>query len=159
MRSHHPWSATPAAHECTGEPDDVVSLEGEPHSVREFPWTDAQGCLVRLDVLLEWAGSAHCGRQTVRVLRTGEPVGARWDHPWRSGDGSEYVRDPDQAYGQPELRAGFAELQELPPDAIDTGFRSVGRELWLSPSDPNAVYLRDSEGVERWPRGVVPLCA
>jgi len=155
---HPPLSSVPPARECAGASGDPVDLTDEPPLVREFVWTDARGCVVRVDVVHEYAGSAHCGRQTTRVLRTGDPVGVRWDYPWPSGDGVEYVRDPDQAFGQPELTAGFSAIEALPADGIDTGLRSLGRELWVSPSDPDAVYIRDFDGVERWPRGAVPGC-
>jgi hypothetical protein len=69
-----------------------------------------------------------------------------------------YVRDPTGAYVSDFLPDGFAELQELPVDAVDSGFRLRDRELWTSPSDPAAIYIKDSQGVERWPRGSLPPC-
>jgi hypothetical protein len=110
---------------------------------------------VRVDVLFERTGSAHCYQEDTRVLVTGDPLGSRYTD---TSDSIEYVRDPNQSYGQEELSNGFAELDALPADAIDTGFRLLDRELWTSPDDPYAIYIRDAEGVERWPRGVVPLC-
>jgi hypothetical protein len=108
-----------------------------------------------VDVLFERTGSAHCYQEDTRVLVTGDPLGSRYTD---TSDSIEYVRDPNQSYGQEELSNGFAELDALPADAIDTGFRLLDRELWTSPDDPDAIYIRDAEGAERWPRGVVPLC-
>jgi hypothetical protein len=69
------------------------------------------------------------------------------------------VRDPSGVYGIAELVDGFRAMDELPSDATDTGYRQGERELWLSPSDPDAVFIRAAGSVERWPRGEVPGCA
>ena len=45
-----------------------------------------------------------------------------------------------------------------PPDCLVSVELSGGYQASLSPDDPYAIYIRDAEGVERWPRGVVPLC-
>ena len=52
----------------------------------------------------------------------------------------------------PVLRDALAVHVALPADASDTGYRHQELELWLSPSEPDAAYLRAGDDVERWPR-------
>jgi len=152
------WMAaySPSSGECESESDSATDLAGEPDWRRFFLWTDALGCLVRVDILYERVGPDHCDFEETRVLVTGDPLGARYT---TTADSIEYVRDPNGAYGVVALTDGFAELDSPPADAIDTGFRLRDRELWISPGDPDAIYLNDSQGAERWPRGAVPPCA
>lgn len=153
-------STTPLAeaHECIDEFGGPLDVAGEPNW-RGFgdyrAWTDTDGCLIRIDVLAERTGPEHCDWEETRVLITGSPLGSRYVN---STSDIEYVRDPDGQYGVPEFVEGFQILESLPSDAIDTGFRHGDRQLWLSPSDPNAVYIQDGQTVERWPEGTVPGC-
>lgn len=154
-----PPEVTPPARPCEAPVDTPIDVAGEP-PWRQFAdyrtWTDQFGCLVRIDVLAERPGPDHCGWEDTRVLITGESLGTIYRD---TTDSIEYVRDPNGLYGVPELAAGFAVLDDLPADAIDSGYRSGDRELWLSAADPGAIYILDRGVVERWPAGVVPPCA
>ena len=84
------------------------------------PWIDRGGCLVRIDVLAERPGPEHCGWQGPTVLIAGRPLGTRYA---AQADTIEYVRDPDQVFGRPQLAQGFEPHARLPDGAADTGFR------------------------------------
>jgi hypothetical protein len=45
----------------------------------------------------------------------------------------------------------------MPVDAVDSGYRNSGLELWVADSDPAGVYLRVGDDVERWPRADPPI--
>jgi hypothetical protein len=93
------------------------------------------------------AGPDHCGWQSAVMLHLGWPLGtvAR-----TSDDMRQYIRDPKGVI--PGLRDELAVAIDLPPDAVDTGYRLGELELWLRPSEPAAAYLRAGDDVERWPR-------
>lgn len=151
--------APTAVRECPSEPGGPLDVAGEP-DWRQYaayvPWTDADGCLIRIDVLAERPGPDHCGWEESRVIITGDPFGTRYTD---AASDAEYVRDPDGVYEIAEFVEGFAISDVLPGDAIDTGYRQDGRELWLSPGDPDAIFIHDGDTAERWPRGEVPGCA
>jgi hypothetical protein len=87
------------------------------------------------------------------VIVTGDPFGSRCTNATTH---VEYVRDPNGVYGVREFVDGFR-ISEVPPDdAVDTGYRQDGRELWLLPGHPDAIFIRDGDSAERWPRGDVP---
>jgi hypothetical protein len=90
------------------------------------------------------------------VLITGRPLGARYG---ASADTLEFVRDPDGAFGRPELSKGFAADARVPDEAVDTGFRRGDTQLWHIPSDSSAVWLVEHGRAERWPAGTTPVCA
>ena len=143
---------------CDAEPGSPLDVASEPNwrPYAEYAaWTDAKGCLVRIDVLAERPGPSHCDWQDTRVIITGAPFGARYTQP---ADSRHYVRDPEGSYGDPALSAGFAADAVLPSGTNDSGFRSGELELWLDPADESAIYLKGPVAVERWPRGDVPLC-
>lgn len=151
-------SALDDPRECSAEKDSALDVEGEP-DWRQYadytPWTDVDGCLVRIDVLAERPGPDHCGWEDSRVIITGDPFETRYT------DGSmsvEYVRDPNGVYEIPAFVDGFRVLDSLPDDAVDTGYRQGTRELWISSADPEAIFIRGEASVERWPRGDVPGC-
>jgi hypothetical protein len=78
----------------------------------------------------------------------GTPVGARTD----ATAPRIYVRDPDGYFGDAALQEGFAADVELPPGAIDTGYRQDGTGLWMDPHDDAFVYLAAASATERWPK-------
>lgn len=147
---------TPRA--CSAEEHSALHVEGEPdwRPYGEYtPWTDVNGCLVRIDVLAERRGPDHCGWEDSRVIITGDPFGTRYTDASTS---VEYVRDPNGVYEIPEFVDGFQVLDSLPDGAADTGYRQGSRELWINSDDPDAVFVRSDAAVERWPRGDVPGC-
>jgi hypothetical protein len=121
-----------------------------------LPWTDRDGCLLRIDVVAERPGPDHCGWEKARVLIVGQPLGARYTTP---ADTTEFVRDPDGVFGRPDLTAGFDPGATLPGDAMDSGYRRGNLAIWHIPGDQTAIWLVSPGGVERWPAGDAPLCA
>ena len=114
-------------------------------------WWDADGIPVSPDRLADQPGPAHCEWEGARFLFYGFTE-------------TLYVADPDGVVETDsflsetgETLRGFEVLNALPADAEFTGFRSNGRELWISTSGSYA-YLRTEDRVERWPRAEL-LCA
>lgn len=144
---------------CSDDPGGQLDVANEPDWRRYAnytPWTDREGCLLRIDVLAERRGPDHCGWAEARVLIAGDPLGSRYTS---DTDSVEYVRDPNGVFGVAEFSEGFQALDQLPDDAQDSGFRQSSRELWTSSSDLHAVYIKFPKGVERWPRGDTPGCS
>ena len=151
-------SAPSAPHTCpapNGSVNDIANEQNWRSFAQYREWTTRDGCRVRIDVLAEWPGPAHCGLSSARVLITGRPVGSRYSNP---ADELTFVRDPDGVFMQPELTAGFDGHAHLPASAVDTGFRSGSTELWIVPGDNSAVLLKSADNVERWPEGETPRC-
>lgn len=144
---------------CDAEAGAVTDVSGEPNWRRWAdyrPWTTADGCLVRIDVLADRLGPDHCGFESARVIITGKPVGTRYT----GGDNSaEYVRDPGNVFGDRATASAFDPDAEFPTGAVDTGFRQGTTELWVDPPDRSAIYLVSEGSVERWPLDPEPtLC-
>jgi len=147
------------ARECEAGEGEVTDVATEPPSWRQsadyLPWTDREGCLLRIDVVAERPGPDHCGWERATVLVTGQPLGARYTAP---DDSTEYVRDPDGVFGDASLTAGFDPDADLPATAVDSGYRRGDIELWHDPADPSAVWIVSPDHTERWPAGEAPLC-
>jgi hypothetical protein len=145
-------------HACEAERGAVTDVAGEPDWRRWAdyrPWTTADECLVRIDVLADLPGPAHCGYQSARVIITGKPVGTEYGGP---GNSAEYVRDPENVFGDATTAAAFDPDAELPEGAVDT-VRQGATELWVDPSDGSGIYLVSGGSVERWPLDPTPtLC-
>jgi hypothetical protein len=146
-------------HACGPEAGAITDVAGEPDWRRWAdyrPWTDATGCLVRIDVLADRPGPAHCRYQSARVIITGKPVGTSYAGP---GNSAEYVRDPNNVFGDRPTAGAFDPDAELPKGAVDTGFREGSTELWIDPPDGSVIYLVSEGSVERWPLDPDPtLC-
>jgi hypothetical protein len=146
---------------CAGRPGSVVDVASEPNW-REFgeyrTWTTAEGnCLIRIDVISDRPGPAHCGFDAARVIITGMPIGARFSS---QADAAEYVRDPENVLGDPDTAAAFDPDADLPPGAVDTGFRQDDTALWFDPADQSVIYLVTDGSAERWPLDRTPtLCS
>jgi hypothetical protein len=120
-------------------------------------WTTADGCLVRIDVLADRPGPAHCGFEAARIIITGISIGARYTDESSS---ATWVRDPSNVLGDPATASAFDADAKLPDGAVDTGFRQQGTELWVAPTDRSAIYLVTGASVERWPLDPDPaFCA
>ena len=149
----------PTPHDCEGQTGAVTDVAHEPawrqHAAYQ-EWTDKSGCRVRIDVLAERSGPEHCGWESASVLITGKPLGERYT---TVADKVEYVRDPDSAFGRPELTEGLDLDAPVPAEATDTGFRRGDVELWTVAGDDSAVWLVEPGGAERWPAGDTPGCA
>jgi len=96
-------------------------------------WRDATGAVVASDVVSETADCYH-GR---RLL-----VGGRlfvWDPNF----------GPNQSYDPAQLDATIGADAHLPSDAVDTGYTSSGRHLYLA-GNGSAAYLVRADGTEQW---------
>jgi hypothetical protein len=143
---------------CGADGGSATDIESEPDWRRHAdyrPWTDGEGCLVRIDIVAELSGPEHCGWEKADVLIVGQPLGEPYTSP---EDAVHFVRDPAAVFGQPELAAGYDPDASLPDDAVDSGFRRGDVSLWHVPGDQSAVWLLSDDTAERWPRGDPPLC-
>jgi hypothetical protein len=120
-------------------------------------WRTKDGCRVRIDVMAERTGPDHCDFQLALVIITGTPFGARYTNAMNA---REYVRDPENVFGDVITSMSFDPDADLPSDAVDTGLREGNRELWVVPGDESAVYLVLGDTTERWPLDPEPAgCA
>lgn len=150
--------ATAEPHECEAAEGSALDVAHEPDwrpYATYLPWTDGDGCLLRIDVVAERPGPEHCGWERSRVLILGQPLGAPYTSP---DDEVTFVRDPDGVYDRPDLTAGFEPRATLPDDALDSGYRRDDLALWHLPGDQSAIWLVSPDGVERWPVGELPVC-
>ncbi|MBE1605294.1 hypothetical protein [Actinopolymorpha pittospori] len=135
---------------CAGSPtspDQVRDYFSPPKSSPGLTWTngDRQVDTTELNTV---AGPEHCHWDSAVLLYIGWPLGTVASSITQA---RLYVRDPEGVFPR-ELRKGLRQDAALPADARDTGYRSDDLQLWLAPSDPDAVYLRVDRDVERWPR-------
>lgn len=123
-------------------------------------WHDAQGNELSKEVIAIYPGPEHCQQHEVDFLHVGWPLGTAAD---LIGDSArQYVRASDQELNEispsysDRTAAEWQRLDELPPDALETGFTSSdgGRdvELWLPADRDDAAYLLIDDVVEVWPR-------
>lgn len=106
-------------------------------------WTDAAGQPAPTTTIQSWRGPEQCDWQSMTFLSLGEVT---------------YVRNPEadlsEFFGRP-----YRAHADLPPDALDTGYRRAGVELWLS-ADKQLAYVGTRTDLEAWPRTIKPLlCA
>ncbi|GAA4975442.1 hypothetical protein [Kineococcus glutinatus] len=100
-------------------------------------------------------GEEHCGWDEAVFLRMPWPPGAV--DSAGPGDDRTYLRDPDGVVAGGRYAEAFDADAALPPDAVDTGLRLDGVQLWTTPGG-DVAYLRDPEGgVEAWPATEVPI--
>ena len=148
------------AHPCQARDGSVTDVAHEP-DWRQYgdytPWTTPDGCLLRIDVVADRPGPAHCGFEDARVIITGIPVGTPYS---TMGDTAHYVRDPRDVFNDPVTADAFDADADLPLSAVDTGYRRASAELWVVRADPSSIYLVDGDTVERWPLDPEPAgCA
>jgi hypothetical protein len=114
-------------------------------------WTSTDAREVDAALLAVEDGPEHCEWQdTVFLTAKWAELGAPLEDP--DVPYESYVRDPSsvELTGSAVHRAGYSPDAELPPTAIDIGYRSGDVELFVFP-DGSAVYLAGSDRVERWP--------
>jgi hypothetical protein len=142
--------------EC-GTPGSETDLTAEPRYGANYlhRWTNADGCPVRLDIVMTRRGTDACGGPNVADILMGWPLGSSHSHrPYRI-----FLRDPHEVFGNPHVSGAFDDDAERPADAVDTGYRQNGAELWMRPNDDGFVYLVFADRVEQWPRATPPGCA
>lgn len=146
-----PSNAVGNPRQCAAQEGSVNDVAREP-DWRQYadylPWTSPDGCLVRIDVLADRPGPEHCGWQSARVIITGIPIGAQYS---TESNAANYVRDPEDVFGDPATASAFDPAAGLPDGAVDTGFRLATTELWADPADASAIYLVSGTSVECWP--------
>ncbi|MBC9715075.1 hypothetical protein H9Y04_21215 [Streptomyces sp. TRM66268-LWL] len=102
-------------------------------------WQDRDGRRVPLAFISSSKGAEHCDWQRAHFLQLD------------SGQKrSLYIRDPHRVLPGSMLTSPYDGDTVLPADAKDSGYRLDDWQLWRT-ADPSAVYVRTSEGVERWP--------
>lgn len=155
-----PDKTAPDPADCPGPKGSSTDLEGQPDWTSDgyHSWMDRSGCLVRVDVLTDGPGPAHCGYEAADVLWVGDKLGERY----RTDEVQElsYVRDPEGVFDLPAVTAAFDPDATLPNAAADTGYHRDGIALHVDPADPSAIWLAYPDGhVERWPLADLPPCA
>ena len=144
---------------CDDQPGSATDLTGQPDWVESGvrSWTDRSRCLVRVDVLMDGSGPAHCGQEDADYLAMGDELGERYgtagvEELW-------YARDPKGVFGLPAVSAAFEPDATLPKSAMDSGYSRDGIDLHVDPADPSAIWLAYPDGhVELWPLADLPLC-
>ncbi len=101
-------------------------------------WRDADGDPVPVTTLTSGPGPEHCS----------------WDHLTflYLDDDATYVRAPDRSV-RGSVEGVYSEGLPLPADAVPTGFRRAGQQLWRT-RDGDYVYVGTPDRVEVWPRFV-----
>ncbi len=111
-----------------------------------YGWLDADGCPVDIEAVQTFRPGRefHCSHwpPSIRILAPGATE--RRDH-------LTYTRDPEGVLGGTALSAGFDPEAQLPPDAVDTGYRQGTGVLYRVPDDTSAIYLDFGDTVEMWP--------
>jgi len=153
-----PPSPASISEEC-GTPGSATDLNEEPPYSANYlhRWTTSEGCTVRLDILMTRRGPDACGGAKVANILMGWPLGSSHHkhRPYRT-----FVRDPENVFGDAEVADAFDDAAERPADAVDTGYRQEGAELWMRPDDDAFLYLVYADRVERWPYDASPTgCA
>jgi len=112
-------------------------------------WRDPADCPVRLDVISDATGAAHCELDRARFLTIGTPVGSIPDPE----TARSYIFDPDRtlaSIGRGEW-GSVGGLELLPDSAIATGYRSEGGfELWIDEADAEYVWAVNDSTVQAW---------
>jgi hypothetical protein len=114
-------------------------------------WSSADHGPVDADLLAVEEGPEHCDwNDTVFLLAEWSELGVTLEAP--NVVSGFYVRDPASVdlTGDAVHEAGYSSDADLPPAAIDIGYRSGDVELFVSP-DGSVVYLVGGDRVERWP--------
>lgn len=109
-------------------------------------WENASAQRVPTTEVVSFQGAEHCDWQDLTWLRLG--VASDADRTY-----DEYLSGDDDGQLADYLTTAPAAAATLPADAVDTGWRRDGRELWLGES-PRAAYLvsLDVESdVQLWP--------
>ncbi len=128
------WGPETTAHCDVAElPESITDDRGE-----EI-WRDRAGRRVPTAFVSSSKGAEHCDWQKAHFL--GLDSGKKR---------SLYARDPEKVLPEEMLTSPYDGDADMPPDAKDTGYHLDDWRLWRTP-DNSAVYVRTSDGVERWP--------
>ena len=86
----------------------------------------------------------------LRLAERALPVLGATGHTRDPGATRLYVRDPKGRF-RDQWTVPYLRSTTLPSDARYTGYRRDGKALWLA-ADERAMYAKDGDRVERWPR-------
>lgn len=160
-------SAAPVA--GPGSPTETTGADPAPLTVGDYfdtpgiapgpAWTRYGEPVLGLE-LYSTGGSEQCGWQSAVIVHLAWPVGTVSQ---TGNDMRQFIRDPQGVIStqlQAELRTidlpqaatSARGAAGVPPNAADTGYRLEGLALWLSPTDPDGIYIVSPGDVERWPR-------
>lgn len=134
---------------CTGPESD---LDREDLVVNHFGrrrrMFDRDGCPIRTDIAsLETLPADHHCSPGLSILTIGTPLGASI----QASRPRSYLRNERGVLGAGLTAVPLDLDAELPPTAVDTGYRQDGRALWIDEGDDMRVYLVDADGTEAWP--------
>lgn len=130
------------------------SPEGSPTDLRSEPlawvsnddtyirWTDANGCLVRIDVIAYFYGPLGCGWESAEYLTIGTPLGTSIaDDQTRLDSRLTYIWDPQDVITPDDPpRDRTLPVEDLPDTTTDTGYRLDTAELWIDTADDRYIY-------------------
>ncbi|MBV9950379.1 MAG: hypothetical protein JO291_00400 [Acidimicrobiia bacterium] len=130
-------------HRCAAAPGSLFDTVHEPRGPQyeEYtPWTDSEGCFIRIDDIAD-RPDPQC--PSVRTLTISARIAHGLDYPNKS---ITYVRahiDPDA----------------MPPSTkFILDFHHGEEELWFGFGDPDSLYVRYPDHVELWPAQQPPVC-
>jgi hypothetical protein len=132
---------------CDAEPGSPTDLDAEPAQWLAFGdykrWSDAEGCPVRVDVISNINGAAHCELQDAEFISIGRPLGA----PVTSlspATANRYVWNANGVI--PGLPPGeTVPTSALPDTGFDTGYIQGESELWLDAADESVLFVVDGD--------------
>lgn len=133
---------------CASE--EMTDISEEPNYSADYlhRWHTADGCEVRLDILMMRQGDDSCGGPDVADIFMTWPLGSTDTEP---GDEHRiFMKDPTGVFNERTTEL-YQEDATLPEGARDTGFRLEETELWMVPEDDSFIYLVDDDNAERWP--------
>ena len=136
-------------------PPDDESTSTEVPQWLEGPWltdndqpmpTDGRGPTLNFS-----SGPADCGEGRLTFVALTLPPGFM---PYVENPNRRFVRDADHELDDSSsVRGEFDGDTTMPDDAQASGLHNDDAELWMSQANPDALYVRRSDGtVERWPR-------
>jgi len=142
---------------CESRPDPSSTPAAEPQatelrapSTEPFPGTSwrRDGERIPSNVIALTSLSEHCGHRDVLLLTIGRPLGRTFR---TDVEAQQFVRDPSNTFHDTTL-APFLPSVTMPVDAVFTGYVYGTDQLWVSPSDADAVFVVRGGAVELWPR-------
>ncbi len=132
-----------AAGDCATPVEGVSDLAAEPEiTANRFRWQDSRGCDVRIDVIANSFVDDHCEGDAVEIMGVGTPLGEQIDT-----GGRIFYWDPDNALMRGDGTATMS-VSDLPPTAVDTGFRRGDMELWTDNNQPEILLRVRGDDVE-----------
>jgi len=146
---------------CDATPGEATHIPSEPATWlvnwTTHRWSNSEGCPIRLDVILHSPGSDHCDRQTVEFITIGATLGESiLEDGTISKNSRRFYWDPEDVLkrtGRGETRS----VADLAGDAVDTGMRHDGRELWLSSTEPAELFVVSGDEAQIWERQIEPV--